>query len=155
MKKFPLRILLTIAACSFAIPLQAQGGATLEINPLLVDFGQVAEGGRGRQNLTLTNLTNAPLDITDFDQTGSASFSLDVIGGGKPCGSQNPRLAANDDCTMEVNFLPEFPEQASGTLTFTPNGDPSKAITIRLQGETPDQGGGCSLQPKSGRFFRK
>jgi hypothetical protein len=155
MKIFPLRILLAFAACSFAIPLQAQSGATLEVTPLLIDFGELAEGGQGRQNLTLTNLTAAPLDITELDQTGSASFSLDVIGGAQPCGSENPRLAANDACTMEVNFLPQFPEEAAGTLTFTPNGDPSKAITVRLQGETPEQGGGCSLQPKARRSSGK
>ncbi|HKX11939.1 MAG TPA: hypothetical protein VJP40_02210 [bacterium] len=148
MKIPSLRILFSLGFLGLAASLQAQGGATLEVTPLLIDFGEVAEGGRGRQNLTLTNLTDAPLDVTEFDQTGSASFTLDVLGGTQPCGSQNPRIAALEACTMEVNFLPEFSEEAAGTLTFTPNGDPSKAITVRLQGQTPDNGGGCSLQVK-------
>ncbi len=155
MKILPLRILFALAIGLLAAPLQAQSGATLEVLPLLIDFGTVDVGARGRQNLTLTNLTAAPLDVTEFDQTGSASFSLDVLGGSVPCGSQNPLIPANDSCTMEVNFLPQASEDAAGTLTFTPNGDPTKAITVRLQGETSDQGGGCSLQPKSGPFSRK
>ena len=138
---------MALAAALIASPLHGQGTATLEVTPLLIDFGEIPEGGRGRQNLTLTNLTAAPLDVTDFDQTGSESFVLDILGGAQPCGAQNPRIAANDSCTMEVNFTPEFPEEAAGTLTFTPNGDPTKAITVRLQGETPDSGGGCSLRP--------
>lgn len=148
MKIQNLRILLALAASAICSPLHAQGGATLDVVPLLIDFGEISEGGQGRQNITLTNLTAVPLDVTEFDQTGSGSFVLDVLGGTQPCGSQNPRIEANDDCTMEVHFEPTFPEQAAGTMTFTPNGDPTKAITVRLQGETPDSGGGgCSLRP--------
>jgi hypothetical protein len=151
MKNFSLRVLLAFSTCLIATSIQAQSGPTLDISPVLVDFGETAEGGRGRQNLTLTNLTDAPLDVTAFDQTGSASFAIDPLGGGKPCGAETPRIEANDNCTLEVIFTPDFPEVANGTLTFTPNGDPTKAITVRLKGETPDQGGGCSLQVRRRR----
>lgn len=145
MKKSSLRNYLALATLSLAAPLHAQSGPTLNVTPVLIDFGQVVEGGQGRQNLTLSNLTDDVLNITEFTQTGAGSFSLDIIGGTKPCGAETPSLAANDDCTMEVFFNPEADEDASGTLTFTPNGDATKAITVRLQGESVGMGGGCSL----------
>lgn len=147
MKKTPFRLLFALSSVFLAQSLSAQPGPLLDVSPVIVDFGVVAEGGRARQNLTLTNLTDATLDITNFAQTGATSFSIDPIGGGKPCGATTPQLAAGDDCTMEVVFTPEFSESAAGTLTFTPNSDPTKAITVRMKGETPEQGGGCSLRP--------
>ena len=145
MKICACRILLALALSAFLQPLFAQSSATLDVSPVLLDFGEVGEGGSSRQSLTLSNLTALSLDVTEFSQTGSASFVLDPLGGAKPCGSQTPRIAAGDHCTFEVVFSPEFSEVASGTMTFTPNAEVSKAITVRMQGETPAGGGGCSL----------
>jgi len=134
-------------ACFFHhVPLRAQPAALLDVNPLLLDFGNVEVGGSKALAITLTNLTAAPLPITGFATSGDGAFSVDVNGGSEPCGNENPTLEAMGSCTMAVTFAPVSTESATGSVSFTPNGQDASTISVRFLGQAPTvDTGGCSL----------
>lgn len=118
----------------------------LDVTPILIDFGTVEVGASESQEITLSNLTTAPLPITGFTASGDASFSVDVNGGSQPCGSQNPTIAPDDFCTMVVTYAPTFPESSSASVSFTPNGQTDLSVNARFLGEAPEPDtGGCAL----------
>ncbi|MFO1462839.1 MAG: choice-of-anchor D domain-containing protein [bacterium] len=130
----------------FAPRLHAQAVALLDIQPVLIDFGTIEAGSSATQVFTLSNLTSADLPITGFSASGDAVFDIDVNGGSMPCGSENPTLPPQGDCTMAVTFAPITSITASAGVSFTPNNQPASSINVRFLGEaTAPANGGCSL----------
>ena len=137
-----------LTLCLFGLWATAARAQTpvLDVTPILIDFGTVEVGASASQEITLSNLTAAPLPITGFTASGDASFSIDVNGGSQPCGSQNPTIAPDDFCTMVVTYAPTFPESSSASVSFTPNGQVDLSVNARFLGEAPEPDtGGCSL----------
>lgn len=144
-----MKILLALVVFSTLIFPNASQAQTplLDVNPVLLDFGTLNVGESAVLTVTLSNLTSAPLPITRFSASGSGNFSIDVNGGGDPCGSENPTLDPLGSCTMAVTFAPTFAESATGSVSFTPDDQATSAINVRFLGEAedPNSGGGCSL----------
>jgi hypothetical protein len=89
----------------------------LNLNPLSHDYGSVSVGGSGSRDFTLTNtnLGSAAVTVSNMTLSDTTNYTLDVNGGGDPCGSTAPVIASGDSCTVSVDFGPT----TTGSLNAT------------------------------------
>ncbi|HVA64917.1 MAG TPA: choice-of-anchor D domain-containing protein, partial [Terriglobales bacterium] len=104
------------------VPLSGTGdGAVVLFSPATLNLGAQAVGGASpAQTLSLQNLGNIPLALSAVAVTGP--FSL--VNG---CGTS---LAAGAQCALQVQFTPQAPGPATGSLAVTDNapGSPQQVV---------------------------
>lgn len=104
----------------------------IEVNPTTLDFGATPIGGRRERVLTVQNLGDGSLVISNVT-VSNARFSVP-----SPTGSFT--LGPKAEQAVIVRFSPMASGLQTGTLTFTTN-DPDEAtvtISLRGQGSTSD-----------------
>ncbi len=116
------------------------GVAQLSSNNL--DFGnQTLNTASAAQAVTLTNIGNLTLVISDISINGDFSFTEDCP----------PALAPSESCTLLVTYLPTTVGFLSGTLIIV-TGDPDSPHAVQLTGvgvvnAISFSGSGCVLNP--------
>ncbi|MHC4445137.1 MAG: choice-of-anchor D domain-containing protein [Planctomycetota bacterium] len=98
-------------------------------NDLQMPFPDTTEGQSStEETVTISNAGNVELNVTNIQLTGTepGEFGLDVNGGGNPCGSTTPTIAAEGNCTVGV--------------TFSPTSTGSKQANLEIASDDPDEG---------------
>lgn len=100
--------------------------ASIEVTPLTIDFGNVAEGSVGQQTVNIANTGRGTAEIRSAAITGSG-FSMKGM-------SLPLTIAGGDSASFAVEFSPGSAEEINGKLVLTTNlkGSP---ITITFQGK--------------------
>jgi hypothetical protein len=118
------------------------GGTTCGLSPAPsyapnLGFGSEPEGATvGPMNVTLTNTSNLPLNVTGYAITsGAANYAFDVATtcGTTPYGTVPFTLAAGADCTIAVDFTPQSTGTLSGIVQIHDNAANSPQL-INLKG---------------------
>lgn len=79
----------------------------IAVDPANHNFGEVAVGESASQVFTIANNGNANLVISEIGFSGDSAAMFTVeVGGGNPCGSLTPTIAAGDSCTVNVTYAP-------------------------------------------------
>jgi hypothetical protein len=106
-------------------------GVRARVSPMpgAIDFGTVDVGGApGSAELTLANLTGAPLSVTTI-----AAVSAPFAQSGGSCAAPPFDLAPGDECTLQLSFAPMSIGETDAALTITGSGLPA-ATTVNLHG---------------------
>jgi hypothetical protein len=102
--------------------------------PLAFDLGPVeVTQTSGPQELVLFNLGNTNLELSAIAPADATRFSVDVSGGGDPCGSTTPTIAALDSCTVAITFHPDSQAIFASELQIT-SVDPSNSRNLPIGG---------------------
>jgi hypothetical protein len=115
-------------------------GVTLTTPDIAVDpdthnFGVTAIGVPVSQVFTITNNGNANLVITDIGFSGdSAGMFAVVTGGGDPCLSLTPTIAAGGSCTINVTYTPTTGGSHSAFLDISSNDPDFATFPTNLSG---------------------
>ena len=116
-------------------------GVTIAASDIAVDpdtnnFGEIAIGESASQVFTITNNGNANLVITDIGFSGDSAgmFTVDETGGGNPCGSLAPTIAAGDSCTLNVTYSPTAGGVHSVFLDIDSNDPDFATFLVALSG---------------------
>jgi len=124
---------------------------SVSVSPLSHNFGDVYLNTRVSREVVISN--TGCLDLTlrgiDLSQRGT-TFSLDLNGGQRPCGSTFPRtLLPGESCTVIVSATPATTGADSATLSVTSD-DPNSPAEVSFQVNgiattaVSTGGGGCS-----------
>jgi hypothetical protein len=120
------------AGNSLSIPLSGTGVAsilTLTASPASLSFGDVTVDATATQNVQVTNIGNASVNITTVSATGTG-FSV--------TGGSNTTLAPNQSVTVAAGFNPQAAGSASGTLSISSNA-PTLNVPMSGIGTAPVQ----------------
>lgn len=100
--------------------------ASIEVTPLTINFGNVAEGSIAQQAVNIANTGGVNAEITSAAMTGSG-FTLKGM-------SLPLTISGGDSASFVVEFSPGSTEEANGSLVLTTSvkGSP---ITITFQGK--------------------
>jgi hypothetical protein len=124
----------------FEVPLAGTGVdlpvPDVHVDPMVLDFGDVAVGTPSVRWFTLANTGGAPLTLGDVAQVGSGAFALTT----DPSGDV---VAAGAEVPVLLTYTPTVATGDFGTLTL-PSDDPDEpAVTVTLLGN----GGGDYVGP--------
>jgi hypothetical protein len=113
------------------VPLMGRGIAAplpdIQISPLTLDFGEVAQGASGTQFLLLRNDGDAALTLGSVVQAGSGAFALQTD-------PSNGVVGPRTEVPVILTYTPFGDLGDSGTLTF-PSDDPDEPeLTVVLLG---------------------
>ena len=118
----------------------------IAVSPASVDFGQVDAGDSAVQEVTLSNVGSADLNVSGIALSdATSSYSLDLSGGSNPCGSSTPTIAPADNCTIEVTFAPMAdggPFGATVTVSSNDPDTPNAAVSFTGTGFLDSDGDG-------------
>jgi hypothetical protein len=117
-------------ACQAAAPL-------IDISPASRDYGNVTVGSSSSQVFTLSNEGTANLEITDGVLNDTTNFSLDMNGGGTPCGDPGDApltITPGNSCTVSIAFIPQSVGTFPATVTVTSNDTTNSPLTVDLTG---------------------
>jgi sugar lactone lactonase YvrE len=119
---------------------------SVQLNPSSIDFGtQVVGGTSPVQVATLTNASSGTVNITSAAVSGNSSYvvitattcgGLTIPAGGLaalPIPGGGITLAANQNCTITMDYAPLATGTYTGALTVTTNGQPA-TLTTSLTG---------------------
>jgi Pro-kumamolisin, activation domain/Abnormal spindle-like microcephaly-assoc'd, ASPM-SPD-2-Hydin/Cep192 domain 4 len=101
---------------------------TIPIKPIVkkISFGTLKRSASRTRSLTVTNLFNAPLTLSEA--IGGANAGDFAVSGGT-CGAT---LAANSACTIAVTYTPSTFGPETATLTVTDSPDPTGPHDVAL-----------------------
>jgi len=116
----------------------------LQITPSSIDFGKVSNGGTANQEITLSNDGFASVQVTAIEINDSDQITVDESAGANPCGSVPFTLAANESCTVVVNWTPITSGTLSASIDWTTDDSFNPILSITISGNVPGSSG-CSL----------
>ncbi|GDX79274.1 hypothetical protein LBMAG42_10850 [Deltaproteobacteria bacterium] len=122
--------ILLLASCSDS-NLARDGGADgfvpiLQLDPMIADFGAIAETETAIRTITATNIGDASLTIESFTIDGSAAFTLLT--------ELPDSLGPNESATVDIAFTPTS-QKLTADLIVTSNAVASPVVTTNLRGE--------------------
>jgi hypothetical protein len=102
----------------------------LSVSPESHDFGvqDVGPNTNGVE-ITLTNIGSADLEDADLSLSDTLHFSVDVNGGGNPCGTAPISLPSGAGCTVETFFKPGSKGLFNADLLFSSD-DSSASVAL-------------------------
>lgn len=110
---------------------------TIQVLPATYDFGQVTPGNvPAPLEVTISNSGNGSLNIRSIGLRTPVdpSFSIDLTGGSKPCGSASANVAAGDQCTVHITFRPGSIGAFTSTLQISSNDPTSPVLPVPVSG---------------------
>ncbi|MFO1518777.1 MAG: choice-of-anchor D domain-containing protein [bacterium] len=127
-----------------------EGAPKILVNPLSLDFGQVAQGQTGEQTVSIGNQGSIPLQVTGLTLSDAQNFFLDAQGGASPCGTLTPLLPPGQSCTIGVGFSPTLSQALTGILTIASDDPSQPTVSVALSGTGTGisanlEGSGCSM----------
>ena len=118
-----------IGSWAFSACTGGGGGPAVSLNPTSLKWGKILVGSvSGAKTVTLTNIGNATLNITNIATSGD--FILKPGPKKSACGST---LAPSASCVVKVAFAPTQTGLRTGNLTFTDNA-PDSPQNVALSG---------------------
>lgn len=125
-----------------AITLSGKATATpmpvMEFSETPIRFGNVEEGKSVSKNITVSNIGNADLEITNVNIIGGSSASFFTVVGSTS--SLIRTIAPGDTYTFEVKFTPSSQGFASGSIKFFNNSSDNEAsLPMNGTGTAPAQ----------------
>ncbi len=108
-----------------------------DANDRSMPFGDILVGsGSTVETATISNVGNAPLDVSNIQLTGADAleYSLDLTGGASPCGSTTPTVAAADNCTVTITFNPVITGAKTANLEITSADADEGTVNVALSG---------------------
>ena len=84
----------------------ARTSGELTLAPDVYDFGVQQVGTTTSAAFTVSNTGTADLEVTATTISAAGGFSVDVTGGGTPCGVLPVTLSSGAGCTMAAEFSP-------------------------------------------------
>lgn len=122
--------ILLLLSCSDS-NLARDGGADgfvpiLQLDPMIADFGAIAETESAIRTVTATNIGDASLTIESFQIDGSAAFTLLT--------ELPDSLGPNESATVDIAFTPTS-QKLTADLVVTSNAVASPVVTTNLRGE--------------------
>jgi HYDIN/CFA65/VesB-like, Ig-like domain/Cep192 domain 4/Galactose oxidase, central domain len=102
--------------------------ATIPIKPIVrkISFGTLRRSASKTRSLTVTNLSNAPITLSEAISGANAT---DFVVGGGTCGAT---LAGGTACTIAVTYTPSTLGPEDATLTVTDSADPTSPHDVAL-----------------------
>jgi hypothetical protein len=114
---------------------QAVGAPMISVAPPSKDYGNVTVGGSSSQVFTISNTGTDNLVLTDGVLSDPTNFSLDLLSGGtNPCGDPPPPIAAGDNCTVSIAFIPQSVAAFTEMITVTSNDTTNSPLDVLLTG---------------------
>lgn len=110
----------------------------ITVNPLSMNFGNVAVGGSDPQPFTITNNGALPLEVSSLALSDTTNYSLD----GSGCGSGPFTLAPGENCDFTVSFAPGSEGTFDATLDVVSNDPENPTVPVALTGIGTAGGGG-------------
>ncbi len=111
----------------YTIPFTVSGTTSpAKVSPLSLAFGTVKHPATKSKTVTVTNLANGPIALSE-SISGSSEFSVS----GGTCGAS---LTGNASCTVEVVFAPTVVGTTTATLSVSDSPDPASPRTVSLTG---------------------
>lgn len=109
-----------------SIWLSGQGGMPVaSLSTTVLDFGPVNVGSKQTQDVTLTNVGNAPLTLTGITNLASSQFTAT---------SCPTTVAAGGSCTVTVTYAPVLAGGAGGYLRFDHDGGADRWVWLQGTG---------------------
>ena len=106
--------------------LSGQGGMPIaSLSTTLLDFGPTNIGSQWSQNVTLSNVGNAPLTLTGITNLASSQFTASTC---------PATIAAGGSCTVTVTFAPTIAGGAGGYLRFDHDGGSDRWVWLTGSG---------------------
>lgn len=124
---------------------QALDGATITVDPLTVDFGDVDVGSQEEQIVTISNTGAVPVSVNNMVLSSTLNFTLDPDGGTDGCGSQALELDPGGGCTVAIVFSPDAVGTLTATLTLATTDLDNPSLVVTLTGTGATEPGGCGL----------
>ncbi len=122
------------------IPISGTGGdgptPDIEVDPISIDFGDVAPGSAAVEFFTVSNKGDGPLILTNTSQTGGGVFSITGDPGGFTLDSET---VAN----VAITYTPEHAYGDNGSFTISSNDPDEPVVEVTILGN----GGGDYAYP--------
>ena len=112
----------------------AAAGPQISVDPASNNYGSVTVGSSSSQVFTVSNTGTADLVLTDGVLDDTTNFSLDLNGGGAPCGDTPPPIAPGGNCTVSAAFSPTSVGAFSASITVTSNDPVNSSLDVPLTG---------------------
>jgi hypothetical protein len=114
---------------------QAATAPQIGVAPSPNDYGDVTVGDSLSQEFTISNTGTAALDVSGMTLGDTTNYSLNVNGGGTPCGSATPTIAAGGgSCTVAVTFSPLSAGAHDSNLSIASNDTTNSPLNVPLTG---------------------
>jgi Ca-activated chloride channel family protein len=86
---------------------ESTGTPSIQALPATYNFGTVTDGNAPAPlEVEITNSGTAGLNVSSMVLLDTDNFALNLSGGSQPCNSGSPTIAAEGNCTVEVEFDP-------------------------------------------------
>jgi VWFA-related protein len=109
--------------------------SSVQVLPTDYDFGIVTLGNTPVPlEAKILNNGSAQLKVSDIVISDSNNFALDLGGGSNPCSSSSPTIGAEDYCTVDVSFNPQFVASYNASLQIESNDSSNPSMNIQLIG---------------------
>jgi hypothetical protein len=131
------------------IPIQQSDvGAEINVSPRTVDFGRVAANDENEQEVTVTNIGQVPLEITNILLNGSQDFTPLIDGKDPrrqpevledPDNDGEPGLGPNQSFVIIVRYAPlvEGPDAGALSIFSSDPATPEVVVDLSANGATP------------------
>ena len=107
---------------------------SIQVLPSSYDFGIVTPGNSPAPlEVEIANNGSLELKVSDI-ASADPNFVLNLSGGANPCFTASSTIAAGDNCTAEVDFLPASDGSFDGTLTIRSNDPNNSTLNVSLSG---------------------
>jgi len=110
--------------------------ADISITPVTHVFDDVVVNQSSPMlTVTLSNLGNQALNVSDIALTTATNYSFNQNAGSRPCGTNNPLIPAGDNCTVGVTFTPSMlANNLTDTLIITSDDPDEPSVNVQLSG---------------------
>jgi len=108
---------------------------SIQVTPSSYDFGIVTEGNSAAPlEVEISNDGSAEGNVYDIALSDTNNFALDLNGGSNPCNTASLTIPAGDNCTAEVDFLPQATASFNAKLTIESNDPANSTLNVSLSG---------------------
>ncbi len=108
---------------------------SIQVLPSSYNFGTVTQGNSPAPlEVEISNEGSAVLNVSDIELTDTNNYALDLNGGSNPCNSAAPTIATGDNCTGEIDFLPQSTASFNANLGITSNDPDTPTVNVPLSG---------------------
>ena len=100
----------------------------IDVTPLVINYDEVIIGTFNTQNVTVSNIGNAPLTLSAMEISGADSADFSILNGGSQV------LPPQSSVALQIRFMPQLPGNKTATLRISSDDLDEPTTDVALTG---------------------